>query len=242
MASTKVKIAVAAVLVVAAGVALFLQQRAKEPVSTESNPTREQTSNAVAANPDLPKTIRPVAPPSPSPSVTPFSAVYSQDLKQFAANLRAILCPEETVKDILMAEVSRRFRTQDETLHPKPADHVPFFWSASTSERNLVDRRRQAAALASEKAALLRNALGYEVAVPNPLYAMTTAELRFEDSLEGLAPDKRVAARQARENYWTAVQTLQARTRGFWQSDDVAELGRLKQEFAQAMQAIFGPQ
>src|SRR5436190_23141237 len=36
---------------------------------------------------------------------TVFTQVYSPDPKQFAANLRAIGCPEDTIKDILTAAV-----------------------------------------------------------------------------------------------------------------------------------------
>src|SRR5262245_20326351 len=50
---------------------------------------------------------------------TPFAAIYSVDAKQFVANLRAIGCPEETVKDILTAEINRRYAPQENALRPK---------------------------------------------------------------------------------------------------------------------------
>src|SRR5436190_20757197 len=108
----------------------------------------------------------------PSTPSTPFAAVYSPDPNRFAANLRGIRCPEETVKDIIAAEVNLRYHAQEEALRPKPADHVPWGWSSRTSEGRLLERRQQAASLALEKEALLRESLGCEAAVPLPIYAL----------------------------------------------------------------------
>lgn len=181
------------------------------------------------------------SPASVSVPSTPFARLYAEDPRTFAASLRAIHCPEETVKDILTAEINRRYRAQEAALHPKPADHVPFGWSAQTSEAKLLERRQQASALAREKAALLREALGYEAPVAMPLYAMSSSDVRFESSLAELPPEKRVLARQADSDYWTAVQSLQARTKGFWLPDDLAELKRLKQVRQQSIGAPRNP-
>jgi hypothetical protein len=164
------------------------------------------------------------------PPATVFARVYSTDAKAFTANLRAIQCPEATVRDIVVAEISRRFWSREEALRSKPADHVPFGWSAQTSESKLLQRRQQATALAREQTALLREALGYEVPVQPPTYAMTSSEQGFETELATRAPDVRSALRQVQEDYWSKVQTLQDRTKGFWQSGDVAELEQLKKE------------
>src|SRR5688572_1349729 len=41
---------------------------------------------------------------------TAFAGVYSTRPAEFAGNLRRAGCPEETVKDILAAEIGRRYR------------------------------------------------------------------------------------------------------------------------------------
>jgi len=199
-------------------------------------------SAPLSASSDLSSAAQPTravrrAVPSNTPS-TPFAAVYSPDPNRFAANLRGIRCPEETVKDIIAAEIDLRYRAQDEALRPKPADHVPWGWSSRTSEARLLERRQQAASLALEKEALLRDALGCEAAVPLPIYALTVSDQRFEDSLATVSLDQRCVARQVQESYWTKVQALQGRTKGFWQSDDASELARLKSERQQALQTI----
>jgi hypothetical protein len=168
----------------------------------------------------------------PKPKVvpeTPFAAIYSRDPKQFAANLRAIGCPEETVKDILIAEVNRGYAAEEKTLRPTPADHVPFGWSAKTTEGKILERRQRSAAVAREKQATLRNALGYEVPVKMPNYAMTRSDEAFEDFLKTLPPEKRVIAQQAQENYWAQVQGLRAETRGFWLPEEVERVNQLQE-------------
>src|ERR1051325_5529367 len=56
---------------------------------------------------------------APEPK-TEFAAIYSVNTRQFVANLRAIGCPEETIKDILVAEIGRRYGAQEEALRPTP--------------------------------------------------------------------------------------------------------------------------
>jgi hypothetical protein len=221
-----------------------LQQRKNLPrpaspdAGMESAPLSTSSDDRSAAQPT--RAGRRVV-PSDTPS-TPFTAVYSPDQNRFAANLRGIRCPEETVKDIIAAEVDLRYQAQEQALRPKPADHVPWGWSSRTSEGRLLDRRQQASSLALEKEALLRESLGCEAAVPLPIYALTVSDQRFEDSLAPVSLDKRCVARQVQESYWTKVQALQGRTRGFWQSDDAGELERLKSERQQALQTILnGP-
>ena len=169
---------------------------------------------------------------------TPFTQMYSSEPRKFAANLRAIHCPEQTVKDIIVAEISRRYKAQEEALRPKPADHVPIGWSSSTSEDKLLQRRHEAISIAREKAALIQEALGYGVPVGVPLYAMTAADERLEGQLANLPENKRNPVRQAQDDYWVKVQALHERTKGFWQSEDLAELDQLKGERQETIQKL----
>jgi hypothetical protein len=161
---------------------------------------------------------------------TEFASVYASDPKQFAVNLRRAGCPEETVRDILVAEIGRRYHSREEDLRPKPGDHLPWGWSAKTHEAKIIERRQAAAGMAREKEMLLRAALGYEVKVPIPTYAMTVSDQVFEERLKTLPPEKRELAHLANEQYWRMVEQLRAKTQGFWQSEDIAELERLKAE------------
>jgi len=196
-------------------------------------PSTQHVSNASAVS--APERKSPFNTPVPT---TPFKRIYSSDPKQFVASLRAIRCPEETIKDIMVAEVKSRFGLREEALRPKPGDHVPYGWPANTSEAKILKRRQEAAALAQEKASMLRDSLGYEVAVLTPLYAMRDSDISFEQKLATTAQDKRDAMRQVQDAYWMTAQTLQERTKGFWLPEDVAELERAKARRREAMDSI----
>jgi hypothetical protein len=186
----------------------------------------------------LQRTTNRLAPAPIAEKPTAFTSVYSTRTTDFAANLRRAGCPEETVRDILLAEIGRRYRGREEDLRPTPGDHLPFGWSAKTHEAKIIDRRQRAAAIAREKEAELRTALGYEVKVPIPTYAMTVSDQRFADTLDQLPPKNREAAHRAHEHYWTMVEQLRARTHGFWQDEDLEELNQLKNEREQALEKL----
>lgn len=173
---------------------------------------------------------------------TAFEHMYSENPQDFAANLRAISCPEATVRDIIVAEVSRKYRKQEENLRPTPADHVPMGWSSATSEARLLQRRVQAAALARQKAVEVEQALGYSVPIGLPLYAMTATDRRLELQWEQYPEPERILLNKAQEEYWNKARTLQERTSGFWQSDDYSELKRARTEWQQRIQHILEKQ
>jgi hypothetical protein len=219
---------------------LAADRHAKSDGATPHESQSATKSVSAPAQDDTPNLAHPrpgVRAPVPE---TPFAQVYSTDLKQFAANLRAHRCPEETTKDILTAEIHRRYKAQEEALRPTPADHVPAGWSPRTSEPKLIERRQQASALARTQAELLGEALGYEVPIPLPLYAMTTADLKLETELLGSSPAASGTLRRINENYWAGVQSLQQRTKGFWLPEDLNELERLKDQRKEALRAL-GP-
>jgi hypothetical protein len=193
--------------------------------AAEGNENAHVQQAAEVAVPVQAKESVPVAVPK-----TEFASVYASDPKVFAANLRRAGCPEETVRDILVAEIGRRYHRREEDLRPKPGDHLPWGWSAKTHEAKIIERRQAAAGMAREKETLLRAALGYEVKVPMPTYAMTVSDQVFEERLKTLPAEKRELAHLANEQYWRMVEQLRTKTQGFWQSEDIAELERLKGE------------
>jgi hypothetical protein len=208
---------------------LFRPERPKWKTISSSQLTPPAANKAAPKNREVVTQLQLVQP------VTPFEAIYSSRPATFVANLRRIGCPEDTIRDIMIAEMNRRYRSQEELLKPKPADHVPWGWSAKTSEAKLIERRQQAASIAREKAATLRNALGYDVHVPMPLYAMTVSDRDFQQTIEKLPEKVRPSAYRVQDDYWNKVEQLRSITRGFWEPEDLRELQDLKQERAEAL-------
>jgi len=207
-------------------------------ISPGPNPAVPAPAEAVEATAQVTSS----APHKANVPVTPFSRMYSDNPKEFAANLRAIRCPEATVRDIIAAEIARKFRAQEEALRPKPADHVPIGWSSATSEAKLLQRRVEAAALAHERAAQMKDALGYAVPVSLPLYALSATDQKLQAEWAQLPDSKRVLLNQVQEDYWIKAQALQERTRGFWESQDYIDLKRLKTGWQEQIGRVLQPQ
>jgi hypothetical protein len=64
---------------------------------------------------------------------TPWQAVESRDPAQFIANLRAIGCPEQTIRDILVTRVSREFQARLQGAYDAAARAQPWWRGSSYS-------------------------------------------------------------------------------------------------------------
>ncbi len=225
----------AAACALAVGIALVVQRNkaAASPVQATALPVQTVARPVPVVALPPPPTKR-----AAKTTTTVFGRVYSPDLGTFAANLRRIHCPELTVKDIIAAQINRRFQDWEHQLRATPADHVPLMWNANTPEMTLQRHRNQARQLAVEKAAALRAALGYDVPVELPSFVVNSSDLRFEAGVSTLPPDQRPAVRQAHESYWSAAADLMDRTKGFWLPEDVEALNQLKATRRQNLTAI----
>lgn len=93
-----------------------------------------------------------------------WQSVESPDYKEYIANLRSIGCPEETIRDIIIADVNKLFEDRKKALK-KP--EKPFkFWETGMQGMmgGMMDPEAIAAqqALAAEKKALMRQLLGID--------------------------------------------------------------------------------
>src|SRR5689334_12004191 len=91
-----------------------------------------------------------------------WGSVESEDYRQYIENLRAIGCPEETIRDIIIADVNKLFASRVAGLYPKPQEYR--FWrvedqAARKEEREREQKRR---ALEKEKHDLIKELLGVD--------------------------------------------------------------------------------
>lgn len=97
--------------------------------------------------------------------------VESEDYKKYIANLRAIGCPEETIRDIIIADVNKLF---DQRKREVTGSTNKFqFWKTGTFFTDMFNEEKlnQHRALAKEKRALLKELLGVDVAEKPDLMA-----------------------------------------------------------------------
>lgn len=93
-----------------------------------------------------------------------WETVESPDYKEYIANLRSIGCPEETIRDIIIADVNKLFEDRKKALK-KPQEKFKFWETGMRGMMGgMMDPEAIAAqqALAAEKRALIRQLLGIE--------------------------------------------------------------------------------
>ncbi len=102
-------------LVLAGFVVFLLRTIPKPPDSSANSPLTTIAAGTSAPTGQLPQF--PVTPrPQPSAASFDWRQVESEDYKQYIANLRAIGCPEKTIKEIITADVNDLFATRRATI------------------------------------------------------------------------------------------------------------------------------
>jgi hypothetical protein len=98
--------------------------------------------------------------------------VESEDYKKYIANLRAIGCPEETIKDIIVADVNKLFDAKRKELSGGSTNKFEF-WKTGTFFTDMFNEERlqKHRALEKEKKALIKELLGIEIAEKPDLMA-----------------------------------------------------------------------
>lgn len=149
---------------------------------------------------------RAAAPAAPMPTqsamalatVLSWSALESTDYHVYLANLRAMQCPEETIRDIITADVRKHYAQRRAAL-PRPPRAE--FWRAQSPDEKtaLAAFQSHAAALEREEEGVLSQLFGADwrarMARQNP-------ELDFDEHIYGTIPaDKRQKIRAILADY-----------------------------------------
>jgi hypothetical protein len=122
--------------------------------------------------------------------------VESPDYRKYIANLRAIGCPEETIRDIIIADVNKLFSTRLAELIGSGSRN---FWETAALCAKVKQRDEQIARdLEREKRELLHTLIGLDPDESSPglgVDTSTTADLDF------LPSEKRAPIRAARKKF-----------------------------------------
>ena len=134
-------------------------------------------------------------PPGNEPTLVPahldWREVESEDYRKYIANLRAINCPEETIRDIIIADVNKLFGSRRSQIEVTPKEYK--FWQAEEMRQwddpVLRDRQRQIQDIELERRALIKDLLGVDYQQETQKMIGGTSVL---DRMYGfLPPDKR---------------------------------------------------
>lgn len=136
-----------------------------------------------------------------------WSQVESTDFHQYMANLRAIGCPPETVRDLIIAEVNKLFAPRFAVLASQTQRYD--YWKPA-SKKSKEDLRQQLDALQKEKRALLHALLGID-GDPHEKWANVTIDDLAEQGRFGfLSADKEKQVREIMDKYKALGATRQS--------------------------------
>jgi hypothetical protein len=150
------------------------------PLQSESAPVPAAHVPAPAAEPAKPETLKPV-------QSFDWRLVESEDYKKYIANLRAIGCPEETIRDIIGADVKKLFDSRKRNLNVSTNKFE--YWKAGNFFAGIMNEEKiqQNQELAKEKRALLKELLGVAPEEKADLFGGMNP---FESMLDFLSADK----------------------------------------------------
>ncbi len=139
--------------------ALVVTRRAPERPLDSERTTPSVPSRTVS------KTVAAPASTETSVLVKPldWSNIESEDYRQYIANMRAAKVPEETIRDIIIADVNKLYAQKIAALRPSPADFK--FWKTYDREAREAERQRRQKEreLLAEKRALIKELLGVDL-------------------------------------------------------------------------------
>ncbi|HXU75859.1 MAG TPA: hypothetical protein VN794_04780 [Methylomirabilota bacterium] len=158
----------------------------REPTRTASS-ARPQPQPAPTASAPAPVPAPLQAQPAKPVQSFDWRLVESEDYKKYIANLRSIGCPEETIRDIISADVKKLFDARKRTLNASTNKFE--YWKAGNLFGSMMNEEKikQSQELAKEKRDLLKELLGV---APEEKPDMFGGMNPFESMLDFLPADK----------------------------------------------------
>ena len=166
---------------------------------------------------------------------TPWGTIESLDPARFIANLQAIGCPEQTIRDILVSRVSRGFHAQLEAAHDAEAREQPWWRGRNYNpELSLLN-----SALRRERNDLLEQLFGEPA---NRLISQFLAWPRGPAiGREFLAEDKRKPLREIEERYGRLISESTTYPGDPIDEEERATLAGLNQQKRAEIEALLTP-
>jgi hypothetical protein len=168
----------------------------------------QQPVTAFIQAPPIASTLPPVAQTvktntivlSNAPVLLDWRAVESEDYKKYIANLRAIGCPEKTIRDIIVADVNELYRHRFLQTFP-PTNRVEY-WKPGDALAHLIDEEHVAKLqeFGKEKRGLITALLGSDYSGDVELTSIQT-EVFMERLLDFLTAEKRTAMKELESKY-----------------------------------------
>jgi len=164
--------------------------------------------------------------------------IESDDYRKYIANLRGIGCPEETIRDIIIADVNKLFESRKKDLKKQAGEFK--FWKPGQTFAGLdPERLKQHQELAREKRDVLKELLGVDIQeTANP---MAEAMNPLEDALAFLPPEKQAKAVTMMQEFQAKMAQANANRGGQPATNNAAQLKALTDEYKAALNQFLTP-
>jgi hypothetical protein len=199
---------------------------------SETNPVfltapAEQSSNALT-----------VAPVSGVTNRFHWRQLESTNYDTFVANLRAVGCPEKTIRDIILAGVEKLFAARRRAL-----EHQGTFWLAGNRQRKAQQTRdRKLEALERERETLIHRLLGVEWFPDSGHLSRDFEEQALSRFILGPMPEETYQrAVHLLEQYDSLKDEVERRCDGIRLEEDTAQLRNLYQRMWQELASALTP-
>ena len=175
--------------------------------------------------------------------------LQAAELKEFVRKLRAVNCPEETIKDLVLAEVNRRFSKQQMSVWSELQNQD--FWKPYSrkvdpaEQKKNRDRSKQVQTFQKEKTALLVELFGVDVEkqrMKEDGYDAENMGWNPSGNLSFLPEAKRDAVQKYLEDFSEKEQALYADFSGGWGPEQRAKQKQLEQEKLAGLAQFLTPQ
>ncbi len=224
-----------------AGAALIFATRSPDPAPQPVPPPVPKATGGPLEQKAAEKTVY-VTNAAPFKADSPFDwqAVESDDYREYIANLRAIGCPEQTIKDIIVADVNKLF----EERKKEERKGLPKFqfWKTGNPMAMFMDKDRMQANLESDKKKreLLKLLLGEDVKLkPNMTVGFDQNEM-LNRMLGFLDEDKQVKVMETYQSF--QLEMAEAFGGGVPDKEDVEKLKAKQKEMEQKLASMMSPE
>ena len=217
-------------------VAAYFSNRRGEVAPQSESPVVVQTRSGHASGQS--RSLRPMT-VEVSTNAFHWGTVESPDYREYIARLHAIGCPEETIRDIIIADVNKLFAGRVAALYPSPKDYK--FWRvqdrALRQEERARDQKRRE--LDKEKRALIKELLGIDYDVEMARWNGRPDE---DDYRHGFLSPEKLELVNALQAKYREMERALMNDGGFRNPENRAKIAALRAQREAEMAQALGPQ
>lgn len=172
----------------------------------------------------------------PAPALPAFNwaSVESDDFKKYIQNLRDLGVPDETIRDLIRAEVTKMYRPK--MLALRPASNPAKYWEQNfggSFNQQTVEQRQQQTALFKEQTNLLKDLLG-----ETPM----TSEHPLKRAFTNAPPEVLKQIAELQTKMFEKQQALMAKTGGYSDGSSMADRRKIEREFLDEVAKLASPE